>query len=217
MDIRMPRMDGLEATKQLAAADDAPAVIVLTTFDADEYVVAALRDGATGFLLKDTPPATIVDAVHQVADGEPMLSPSVTAQLIRQVAMPRPPTGRPRDSRTRAAGRAERTRARGRRRGRRGQVERRDRRRALHERGDRQGARVTHPDQARRHEPRPDRDQRPRRRPPLTTPGRLKGWYGGASPQPHSERALPASAPHPRPSSPARSSCPIRRRRRRRT
>jgi DNA-binding NarL/FixJ family response regulator len=86
MDIRMPRMDGLEATKRLAAADDGPAVIVLTTFDADEYVVAALRDGASGFLLKDTPPATIVDAVHRVVEGEPILSPSVTAQLIRQVA-----------------------------------------------------------------------------------------------------------------------------------
>ena len=86
MDIRMPKMDGLEATKQLTASDDGPAVIVLTTFDADEYVVAALRDGANGFLLKDTPPATIVDAVQRVVTGEPILSPSVTAQLIRQVA-----------------------------------------------------------------------------------------------------------------------------------
>jgi DNA-binding NarL/FixJ family response regulator len=86
MDIRMPRMDGLEATSRLAALTEPPAVIVLTTFDADEYVVRALRDGATGFLLKDTPPAMIVDAVQRVAEGEPMLSPSVTAQLIRQIA-----------------------------------------------------------------------------------------------------------------------------------
>jgi DNA-binding NarL/FixJ family response regulator len=86
MDIRMPTMDGLEATARLADGAAAPAIIVLTTFDADEYVVRALRDGATGFLLKDTPPAAIVDAVRKVADGEPMLSPSVTAQLIRQVA-----------------------------------------------------------------------------------------------------------------------------------
>jgi DNA-binding NarL/FixJ family response regulator len=86
MDIRMPHMDGLEATAQLVGGPDAPAVIVLTTFDADEYVVRALGDGATGFLLKDTPPASIVDAVRKVADGEPMLSPSVTAQLIRQVS-----------------------------------------------------------------------------------------------------------------------------------
>jgi DNA-binding NarL/FixJ family response regulator len=86
MDIRMPRMDGLEATTLLSSLPESPAVIVLTTFDADEYVVRALRDGATGFLLKDTPPAMIVDAVQRVAEGEPMLSPSVTAQLIRQVA-----------------------------------------------------------------------------------------------------------------------------------
>lgn len=82
MDIRMPRMDGLEATRRLVHFDVAPKVIVLTTFDADEYVARALVDGASGFLLKDTPPAAIVDAVHKVADGDPMLSPSVTAQLI---------------------------------------------------------------------------------------------------------------------------------------
>ena len=99
----MPKMDGLEATKRLTASDDGPAVIVLTTFDADEYVVAALRDGASGFLLKDTPPATIVDAVQRVVDGEPILSPSVTAQLIRQVAESVAVlTGRPRDCRPRA-------------------------------------------------------------------------------------------------------------------
>jgi DNA-binding NarL/FixJ family response regulator len=86
MDIRMPHMDGLEATATLSTRPDPPAVIVLTTFDADEYVVRALRDGATGFLLKDTPPAAIVDAVRKVADGEPMLSPSVTAQLIRRLS-----------------------------------------------------------------------------------------------------------------------------------
>jgi DNA-binding NarL/FixJ family response regulator len=86
MDIRMPRMDGLEATARLTAGERPPAVIVLTTFDADEYIVRALREGATGFLLKDTAPAAIVDAVRKVADGEPMLSPSVTARLIRQVA-----------------------------------------------------------------------------------------------------------------------------------
>jgi DNA-binding NarL/FixJ family response regulator len=86
MDIRMPHMDGLEATSRLSALAEPPAVIVLTTFDADEYVVRALREGATGFLLKDTPPAMIVDAVLRVAEGEPMLSPSVTTQLIRQIA-----------------------------------------------------------------------------------------------------------------------------------
>jgi len=92
MDIRMPKLDGLEATKQLAAIEGGPAVIVLTTFDADEYVVSALRAGASGFLLKDTPPATIVEAVQRVVDGEPILSPSVTARLIRQVAESSPPS-----------------------------------------------------------------------------------------------------------------------------
>ena len=86
MDIRMPQMDGLDATARLTRLPDPPAVIVLTTFDADQYVVRALREGATGFLLKDTPPATLVDAVRKVAVGQPMLSPSVTAQLIKQVA-----------------------------------------------------------------------------------------------------------------------------------
>ena len=86
IDIRMPRMDGLDATSRLGQLAVPPAVIVLTTFDADEYVVRALREGATGFLLKDTAPALIVEAVRKVADGDPMLSPSVTASLIRQIA-----------------------------------------------------------------------------------------------------------------------------------
>jgi DNA-binding NarL/FixJ family response regulator len=85
MDIRMPRMDGLVATQRLAERADPPKVIVLTTFDADEYVVRALAHGATGFLLKDTSPPAIVEAIEKVAAGEPMLSPSVTAQLIRRV------------------------------------------------------------------------------------------------------------------------------------
>jgi DNA-binding NarL/FixJ family response regulator len=86
MDIRMPRVDGLTATEQLLARRDAPEVIVLTTFDADDQVLRALRAGASGFLLKDTPPAAIVEAVRRVAAGEPMLSPTVTRQLIAHVA-----------------------------------------------------------------------------------------------------------------------------------
>ena len=85
MDIRMPRMDGLTATQRLCEQRDAPKVIVLTTFDADEHVVRALALGATGFLLKDTSPPMIVDAIEKVAAGQPILSPSVTAQLIRKV------------------------------------------------------------------------------------------------------------------------------------
>ena len=85
MDLRMPVMDGIAATAALAALDDPPKVIVLTTFDADEYVVRALAAGANGFLLKDTPPAEIVAAIGKVEAGEPMLSPAITTQLIRQV------------------------------------------------------------------------------------------------------------------------------------
>lgn len=86
MDLRMPTVDGLAATETLRARPAAPEVIVLTTFDADEHVLRALRAGAAGFLLKDTPPAEIVAAVRRVAAGEPVLSPAVTRQLIRHVA-----------------------------------------------------------------------------------------------------------------------------------
>lgn len=85
MDIRMPVRNGLEATQQLRERPDPPRVIILTTFDADEYVLAALRAGADGFLLKDTPPADIVTAVHRVMAGDSMLSPTATRTLIRQV------------------------------------------------------------------------------------------------------------------------------------
>jgi DNA-binding NarL/FixJ family response regulator len=86
MDIRMPRMDGLAATEALCAREDAPQIIVLTTFDADDHVLRALRSGASGFLLKDTPPADIVQAIRHVAAGEAMLSPQVTRRLIAHVA-----------------------------------------------------------------------------------------------------------------------------------
>jgi DNA-binding NarL/FixJ family response regulator len=85
MDIRMPRMDGLVATQRLNDRTERPKVIVLTTFDADENVVRALAAGAIGFLLKDSSPAVIVDALQKVAAGEPMLSPTITTQLIRRV------------------------------------------------------------------------------------------------------------------------------------
>jgi DNA-binding NarL/FixJ family response regulator len=86
MDIRMPAMDGLAATEALRARRHAPEVIILTTFDADEHVLRALRAGAAGFVLKDTPPAEIVDAVRRVAQGLPVLSPAVTRRLIARVA-----------------------------------------------------------------------------------------------------------------------------------
>ncbi len=82
MDIRMPEMDGITATAALRRLDAPPKVIVLTTFQADEQVMSALRAGADGFLVKDTPPAEIVTAVRLVASGEAMLSPSVTRTLL---------------------------------------------------------------------------------------------------------------------------------------
>jgi DNA-binding NarL/FixJ family response regulator len=85
MDIRMPRMDGITATAALRQLPAPPQVIVLTTFQADEQVMGALRAGAGGFLLKDTPPAEIINAVRLVASGEAMLSPSVTRTLLSHV------------------------------------------------------------------------------------------------------------------------------------
>jgi len=85
MDIRMPVLDGLEATRRLLRDPAPPRVIVLTTFDADENVVRAVAAGADGFLLKDTPPAEIIDAIRRVVDGEAMLSPSATRSLVARV------------------------------------------------------------------------------------------------------------------------------------
>jgi DNA-binding NarL/FixJ family response regulator len=86
MDIRMPQLDGIAATRLLAAQPAPPAVLVLTTFDADELVLRALQAGAAGFLLKDTPPAEIVRAIELVHAGDGMLSPTVTRRLISMVA-----------------------------------------------------------------------------------------------------------------------------------
>ena len=84
MDIRMPDVDGIEATRQIQAAGLATKVLVLTTFDLDEYVFDAVRAGASGFLLKDTPPEDLVRAVHIVAAGDALLAPSVTRRLIEE-------------------------------------------------------------------------------------------------------------------------------------
>ncbi|MGW8747320.1 response regulator transcription factor [Streptomyces sp. NPDC055794] len=86
MDIRMPVVDGLAATERLRGRAEAPQIIVLTTFHADEQVLRALRAGAAGFVLKDTPPTEILDAVRRVAAGDPVLSPAVTRRLMDQAA-----------------------------------------------------------------------------------------------------------------------------------
>ncbi|MEU2512879.1 response regulator transcription factor [Streptomyces syringium] len=93
MDIRMPSVDGLAATEALRRRERPPEVIVLTTFHADEQVLRALRAGAAGFVLKDTPPAEIVEAVRRVAAGVPVLSPTVTRQLIERVTERGPDRG----------------------------------------------------------------------------------------------------------------------------
>ena len=95
MDIRMPNVDGVEATRRLLALDLAvtPRVVILTTFDLDEYVFAALRHGASGFLLKDTPPDTLIEAIRAVARGDALLAPSVTRRLIEDYVQR--PTNRP--------------------------------------------------------------------------------------------------------------------------
>ena len=86
MDIRMPELDGLEATRRILAADSSARVLILTTFDLDEYVYEALRAGASGFVLKDDPAEQLIAAVRTVAAGEALLSPSVTKRVIKQFA-----------------------------------------------------------------------------------------------------------------------------------
>lgn len=84
MDIRMPGIDGLEATRLIARDSDGPRILIVTTFDDDEYVFAALRGGASGFLLKDTPPEAMLDAIRTVARGDALLAPAVTRRLITE-------------------------------------------------------------------------------------------------------------------------------------
>jgi DNA-binding NarL/FixJ family response regulator len=96
MDIRMPTLDGLEATRRILAADELVRVLILTTFDLDEYIYEALRAGASGFVLKDDPPEQLLAAIRTVAAGDALLSPSVTRRVIKQFTKlpPRtPPTG----------------------------------------------------------------------------------------------------------------------------
>lgn len=90
MDVRMPNLDGLEATRRITDAGRETKVLILTTFDIDDYVYAALRGGASGFLLKDAPPEDLITAVRVVAGGEALLAPSVTRRLIEEFAARRP-------------------------------------------------------------------------------------------------------------------------------
>ena len=158
MDVRMPVMDGLEATRRIAASPLGTSVriLMLTTFDLDEYVFDALRAGASGFLLKDTPPEDLLAAIRVIAGGEALLAPSVTRRLIAEFASRPEPAG---DLGETLAVLTERERevllavAHG-------QLQRRAGRGAAHERRHRQDPREPHPGQARRPGPRPARGHR---------------------------------------------------------
>jgi DNA-binding NarL/FixJ family response regulator len=96
MDIRMPKLDGLEATRRILAADDSVRILILTTFDLDEYIYEALSAGASGFVLKDDPPEQLIAAIRTVAAGDALLSPTVTTRVVKQfarTARPEPPKG----------------------------------------------------------------------------------------------------------------------------
>jgi DNA-binding NarL/FixJ family response regulator len=96
MDIRMPELDGIEATRRvLAAGNGTTKVLMLTTFDLNEYVYDALRAGASGFLLKDVPPEQLADGIRVVAGGDALLAPSITRRLIQEFAQAGPPSGPP--------------------------------------------------------------------------------------------------------------------------
>lgn len=92
MDIRMPELDGLEATRRILAADAAARILILTTFDLDEYVYDALRSGASGFVLKDDPPEQLIAAIRTVAAGDALLSPAVTKRVIAEFVRARRPS-----------------------------------------------------------------------------------------------------------------------------
>jgi DNA-binding NarL/FixJ family response regulator len=95
MDVRMPELDGVQATHQIVQSNSSARIIILTTFDLDEYVYAALRAGASGFLLKDTPPADLLSGIRAVASGDAVVAPSVTRRLLSTYAHRLPVPGRP--------------------------------------------------------------------------------------------------------------------------
>ncbi len=137
MDVRMPRMDGLEATAIVTARPDAPRVLMLTTFDAEDYVYTALRSGASGFLLKDAPAEQLIEAIRVIHRGDALLAPSVTRILIAEV----PSTHRRSIGRRPRHRRADRPRTGGHATAGQRLVQRRDRRGTVPGRGDSEDAR----------------------------------------------------------------------------
>ena len=155
MDIRMPELDGLEATRRILAADPAARVLILTTFDLDDYVYEALRAGASGFVLKDDPPEQLIAAVHTIAAGDALLSPAVTKRVIQHfTSEPTCASSRGREPDDAGARRLPAHHAR--------PVQRRDRTRAVHQRDHGQDPRDPTAPEARRARPRPgDRPRLP--------------------------------------------------------
>ena len=151
----MPELDGLEATRRILAADAAARVLILTTFDLDEYIFEALSAGASGFVLKDDPPEQLIAAIRTVAGGDALLSPAVTKRVIRQFA--RTPRSAPPEGVRRADG----ARARGLPPDHQRPLERGDRARAVHQRDDGQDPRHARPAEARPPRSRPGGRARP--------------------------------------------------------
>ena len=174
MDIRMPNVDGLEATRRIMHDGSETRVVILTTFDLDEYVYQALQAGASGFVLKDIPPEQLVASVRAVAGGETMLSPSVTKRLIESFVRtppPGPPPPEIAELTPRETGDAQARRPRA--------VERRDRRRSVRQQTNREDAHRPHPHEARPARPAADRRLRVRTPPDLTgTVGISRHPYG---------------------------------------
>ncbi|MEV5507573.1 response regulator transcription factor [Streptomyces orinoci] len=98
MDVRMPRLDGVEATRRICAQEDPPKVLILTTFDLDEYAFSALKAGASGFMLKDVPPAELLGAIRAVHSGDAVVAPSTTRRLLDRFTPMLPGSGRERTS-----------------------------------------------------------------------------------------------------------------------
>ena len=164
MDVRMPDLDGIAATREVLAASPEMQVVILTTFEQDDYIFGALNAGASGFLLKRTKPEELIAAIHTIAAGDSLLSPSVTRQRDRPHGAP----SRADASARRAPRRAHPARARGAGAHRARPLERRDRRRVRDRGVDREDAREAHPDEAPPPRPRAGGDLRLRERAHLT-------------------------------------------------
>lgn len=181
MDVRMPRLDGVEATRRICAQQDPPKVLILTTFDLDEYAFSGLKAGASGFMLKDVPPAELLAAIRSVHSGDAVVAPSTTHAAARPLLADA--AQRREGAEEQAHRQAHRTRTGSHAPGRPGSVERGDRGPARALRGHGQDARRPHPHQA--EPPRPGPGRRPRLRDgpgPGRAAARAEGLSAGRPP-----------------------------------